>query len=131
MNDFKKVRVISNLTAMQKKKNVCAYARVSTEKDIQQTSFETQVSYYTQLILDNDNWEFVGVYADEGISGTSISKRDQFNKMIRLAKLGKIDLILTKSISRFSRNTVDTLSILQDLKSHNTEVFFEKKYPIF
>jgi len=82
---------------------------------------------YTKYILDNPDWEFVGVYADEGISGASTNKRDQFNLMIELARLGKIDLILTKSISRFSRNTIDTLSTLQELRTYNTEVFFEKE----
>lgn len=127
MNEIKKVRVIPKLTHIDEKKNVCAYARVSTEKDVQLTSFETQVSYYTKYILDNPNWEFVGVYADEGISGSSTNKREQFNLMIELARLGKIDLILTKSISRFSRNTIDTLSTLQELRTYNTEVFFEKE----
>ena len=127
MSNIKQVRVIPKLTSMNEKKKVCAYARVSTEKDVQLTSFETQVSYYTKYILDNPDWEFVGVYADEGISGASTNKRDQFNLMIELARLGKIDLILTKSISRFSRNTIDTLSTLQELRTYNTEVFFEKE----
>ena len=127
MNEIKKVRVVPKLNHINEKRNVCAYARVSTEKDVQLTSFETQVSYYTKYILDNPNWEFVGVYADEGISGSSTNKREQFNLMIELARLGKIDLILTKSISRFSRNTIDTLSTLQELRTYNTEVFFEKE----
>src|SRR5690554_75858 len=101
MSNIKQVRVIPKLTSMNEKKKVCAYARVSTEKDVQLTSFETQVSYYTKYILDNPDWEFVGVYADEGISGASTNKRDQFNLMIELARLGKIDLILTNQYQDF------------------------------
>ncbi len=122
-----RVQIINNLDNHFKIKNVCAYARVSTDKDTQETSFEMQVSHYTNLIFENPEWNFVGVYADEGISGTSTKKREQFNVMIDLAKLGKIDLILTKSISRFSRNIVDALSILQELKRYGVEVFFEKE----
>ena len=123
----KNIQVIQNLDAHFQKKNVCAYARVSSDKDLQLMSFEAQVNYYTNYILKNSNWNFVGVYADEGISGTSTRNRDQFNLMIELASMGKIDLIITKSISRFARNVIDTLSILQDLRANGTEVFFEKE----
>ncbi len=126
MND-KIVNVLDNNTNLLKKRNVCAYARVSSEKDTQIESFDAQVSYYTNLILDNTEWNFIGVYADEGKSGTSIQRRDQFQMMIDLAKTKHIDLILTKSISRFARNVIDTLSILQELRKHGTEVFFEKE----
>src|SRR5690554_6757959 len=121
------IHVIHNTKQHFNKKNVCAYARVSSDKDLQLTSFEAQVSYYTNYILKNDNWNFVGVYFDEGISGTSTNNRDGFNLMIDLAKLGQIDLIITKSISRFSRNTIDTLTLLRELKTYGTEVFFEKE----
>ena len=113
-------------TAFRKKK-VAAYARVSTEQDAQQNSYAAQIDYYTGYIQSKPEWEFVGVYADEGISGTSYKNRDGFNKMVADAKAGKIDLILTKSISRFARNTVDSLTITRELKSHNVEVYFEKE----
>lgn len=110
-----------------KKKNVCAYARVSTTSNFQALSFETQVQAYTKQITSNPDYNFVGVYADEGKSGTSTKYRTQFNKMIENAKNGMIDLIITKAISRFARNTIDCLSIIQDLKRANVEVFFEKE----
>ena len=115
-----------NIT-VQRKKRVAAYARVSTEQDAQQNSYEAQINYYSDYIQRKPEWEFVGIYADEGITGTSYKKRDGFNRMIEDAKAGKIDLILTKSISRFSRNTVDSLSVTRDLKAHNVEVYFEKE----
>ena len=90
-------------------RRVAGYARVSTDKDEQFTSFEAQVDYYTRYIKDHKDWEFVNVYTDEGISGTSTKHRAGFNSMIEDAKNGKIDLIITKSISHFARNTVDTL----------------------
>lgn len=109
------------------KKRVAAYARVSTEQDEQQNSYEAQIEYYSGYIKSKPEWEFVRIYADEGISGTSYKKRDGFNEMIEDAMNGKIDLILTKSISRFSRNTVDSLSITRQLKSAGVEVYFEKE----
>lgn len=112
---------------MRRKKRVAAYARVSTELDSQQNSYEAQIEYYTSYIQNNPEWEFVQVYADEGITGTSYKRRDGFNKMVEDATHGKIDLILTKSISRFARNTVDALTITRKLKSDNIEVFFEKE----
>ena len=110
-----------------RKKKVAAYARVSTEQDAQQNSYEAQIEYYTGYIKSRSDWEFVDVYSDEGISGTSYKNRDGFNAMVADAKAGKIDLILTKSISRFARNTVDSLTITRDLKSHGVEVLFEKE----
>ena len=110
-----------------KKKNVCAYARVSTASNLQALSFENQVQVYTKQITSNPDLNFVGVYADEGKSGTNTKYRTQFNRMIENAKNGMIDLIITKSISRFARNTIDCLSIIQDLKRANVEVFFEKE----
>ncbi len=109
------------------KLRVSAYARVSTEQDEQQSSYEAQVNYYTAYIQNNPDWEFVGIFADEGITGTNTKKRDGFNKMISKAMNGEIDLILTKSISRFARNTVDTLQIVRELKAVGVEVWFEKE----
>jgi len=91
-----------------KKRRVAAYARVSTEKDEQQNSYEAQIEYYTRYIQSNPEWIFAGIFSDEGITGTSIKRRDGFNKMIETALAGEIDLIITKSVSRFARNTVDT-----------------------
>lgn len=88
-------------------------------------SYEAQCDYYTNYIQANDEWEFVGVYSDEGISGTSTRRRDGFNRMVEDALAGRIGLILTKSVSRFARNTVDSLTTIRKLKEHGTEVFFE------
>lgn len=109
------------------KRRVAAYARVSTEKDEQQNSYEAQIDYYTNYIKRNPEWEFVGVYSDEGITGTNLKKRDGFNRMVEDALAGKIDLILTKSVSRFARNTVDSLTTVRQLKDKGVEVFFEKE----
>lgn len=109
------------------KKRVAAYARVSTEQDEQQNSYEAQKTYYTSYILSNPDWELAGIYADEGISGTSMRKRDGLNRMIADAKAGKIDLVLVKSISRLARNTVDSLNIARELKRYGTEIKFEKE----
>lgn len=91
------------------KRRTAGYARVSTDKDEQFTSYEAQVDYYTKFIKEKPEWEFVKVYTDESISGTNTKKRDGFNLMIEDALNGKIDLIVTKSVSRFARNTVDSL----------------------
>lgn len=108
-------------------KRVAAYARVSTDNEEQLTSYEAQVDYYTRHIQSNPVWEMVEVYSDEGISATSTKKRDGFNRMITDALDGKIDLIITKSVSRFARNTVDTLITVRQLKEKGVEVFFEKE----
>ena len=106
---------------------VAAYCRVSTDSDEQVTSYELQKNYYEELIAKHDNWDLVEIYADEGISGTSLNHRVGFAKMINDAKDGKIDLIMTKSISRFARNVVDCISIIRILKKLNppVRVFFE------
>jgi len=109
------------------KKRVAAYARVSTDFEEQQTSYEAQMDYYTRHIQSNENWQFVNVYSDEGISATSTKGRDGFNKMITDAMDGKIDLIITKSVSRFARNTVDTLTTVRKLKDKGVEVYFQKE----
>ena len=108
-------------------RRVAGYARVSTDSDEQYTSYEAQVDYYTNFIRSHPDWEFVGVYTDEGVSGLGTRKRDGFNAMIRDALAGKIDLIVTKSVSRFARNTVDSLTTIRKLKEHGTEVYFEKE----
>ncbi len=122
----KSVIVDSNTRFTKRKLKVCAYCRVSTDSNEQQMSFETQVSYYTNFINSNHDWIFAGIYADEGITGTSIQKRDDFNRMIEDCKNGKIDMIITKSVSRFARNTVDSLMTCRMLKSLNVGVYFEK-----
>ena len=106
---------------------VASYCRVSTELDEQANSYETQVSNYKELIQKDPSWDFAGIFADDGISGTNTKKRDQFNKMIKACKAGKIDLIVTKSISRFARNTIDCLKYIHDLKAINVAIFFEKE----
>ena len=109
------------------KRRVAGYARVSTDSDEQFTSYEAQVDYYTQYIQRNPEWEFVKVYTDEGISGTNTKHRIGFNEMIEDALAGKIDLIVTKSVSRFARNTVDSLVTIRKLKEKGVEVYFEKE----
>jgi len=109
------------------KKCVAGYARVSTDNEEQLTSYEAQVDYYTKYIRSNPEWEFVEVYTDEGISATSTKKRDGFNRMIADALDGKIDLIITKSVSRFARNTVDSLTTVRLLKEKGIEIYFEKE----
>ncbi len=113
--------------AAQKKRRVAGYARVSTGNEDQQNSYEAQVDYYTNYIKSRADWEFVNVYTDDGVSGTSTAKRKGFQQMIADALAGHIDLIVTKSVSRFARNTVDSLSNIRALKEHGTEVFFEKE----
>lgn len=109
------------------KRKVAAYARVSTDSDEQFTSYEAQIDYYTKFINRRNDWDFVRVYTDEGISGTNTKNRSGFNEMIKDALDGKIDLIVTKSVSRFARNTVDSLVTVRKLKDNGTEVFFEKE----
>ena len=114
-------------TSSIQKRRVAAYARVSTDSDEQFTSYEAQIDYYTQYIKKRDDWEFVKVYTDEGITGTSTKHREGFNEMVADALAGKIDLIVTKSVSRFARNTVDSLVTVRKLKEHHVEIYFEKE----
>ena len=109
------------------KRKVAAYARVSTDHEEQQSSYEAQVDYYTKYIQGRDDWEFAGIFSDEGVTGTCMAKREGFNAMVEAALAGDIDLILTKSVSRFARNTVDSLTTIRKLKEHGTEVYFEKE----
>ncbi|MBT9625052.1 recombinase family protein [Ruminococcus sp. AM43-6] len=106
---------------------VAAYCRVSTEQEEQQNSYQVQISYYTDLINKKKEWTLAGIFADEGISGTQTKKRTEFNRMIRMCKNKKIDLVITKSISRFARNTVDCLEYVRQLKDLGIGVIFEKE----
>ena len=106
---------------------VAAYCRVSTELEEQQNSYQVQIAYYTDLINKKKEWTLAGIFADEGISGTQTKKRTEFNRMIRMCKNKKIDLVITKSISRFARNTVDCLEYVRQLKDLGIGVIFEKE----
>ncbi len=119
--------VTGKIDSKRKKRRVAGYARVSTDSDEQFTSYEAQVDYYTKFIQANPDWEFVKVYTDEGISGLNTKNRDGFNSMIADALAGGIDLIVTKSVSRFARNTVDSLTTVRKLKEKGVEVFFQKE----
>ncbi len=111
----------------RQKRRVAGYARVSTDHEDQVTSYAAQVDYYTNYIQGREDWEYAGIYTDEGISATNTKKRDGFNRMVADALAGKIDLIITKSVSRFARNTVDSLTTIRKLKEHNVECYFEKE----
>ena len=109
------------------KRRVAAYARVSTDTEEQATSYAAQVDYYTKYIKNRADWEFAGMYTDEGITATNTKKREGFNQMVEDALAGKIDLIVTKSVSRFARNTVDSLTTVRVLKEKGVEIYFEKE----
>lgn len=119
-------KIRKNMTEAGKKR-VAAYARVSTVRERQQTSYAAQIAYYTSYINSRDDWSLVRVYADEGVTGTSMQKRKEFLEMLQDAMDGKIDLIVTKSVSRFARNTVDSLTAIRQLKEHGVECYFEKE----
>ena len=106
---------------------VAAYCRVSTKQEEQLNSYDVQVKFYTERINGESNWSLVGIFADKGITGTSVKKREEFNKLIRLCKRGKVDMIITKSISRFARNTVDCLKYVRMLRELKVDVFFEEQ----
>ena len=110
-----------------KKTRVAAYCRVSTKEDDQLNSYAGQVEYYTKYCASKPEWEFVGIYADEGITGTKRKRRKDFNRMIKDALDGKIDLIIVKSVSRFARNTIDLLSTVRELRERGVKIFFEKE----
>ena len=107
--------------------NVAAYCRVSTDAEDQINSYRAQVSYYTEHISQNPKWRFVEVYADEGITGTMVKKRENFLRMIKDCEKGKIDMILTKSVSRFARNIVDSISYIRKLKAMGIGIYFEEQ----
>lgn len=109
------------------KLRTAAYARVSSDSDDQLNSFTAQVDHYTTLIGENEDWELVDIYADEGITGLRMDKRDDFQRLLRDCRKGKIDRILTKSISRFSRNTRECLQTIRELKSMGVTIYFEKE----
>ena len=113
--------------ASKRQLRVAAYCRVSTDDEEQLTSYEAQKNYYTDKIMTNKEWTMAGIFADEGITGTSARKRPEFLRMIRQCKQGKIDIVLTKSISRFARNTVDCLNFVRALKELGIAVIFEKE----
>ena len=130
----KKVRLIHEAIDVQentyqsyRRIRVAAYCRVSTKQEEQLNSYEVQKKFYTEKINSNPEWQMVGIFADKGITGTSVLKRDEFNKMIKLCKNKKIDMILVKSISRFARNTVDCLHYTRMLKTLGVDVFFEEQ----
>ena len=110
-----------------RQKRVAAYCRVSTDSEEQLTSYENQKKFYTDMIAKNPEWQLAGIYADEGISGTRADKRPEFNNMIKACLAGKIDYIITKSVSRFARNTVDCLDYVRMLRSRGIGIFFEEQ----
>ncbi|MEC9485487.1 MAG: recombinase family protein [Candidatus Izemoplasma sp.] len=115
----------TNEITIQKK--VAAYARVSTDETDQLNSYQVQIKEFTKRIKDNPEWEFAGMYSDEGITGTSMKKRIGMQNMLEAARNGKIDMIITKSISRFARNTVDMLTVIKEMREINVEIYFEKE----
>ena len=119
--------VAGNKTRLHGRQRVAAYCRVSTDSEEQINSYTAQKAYYTQKIEESPDWELAGIFADEGITGTSMKKRKEFNRMITACKRGGIDLILTKSLSRFARNTVDCLETVRMLKARGIGVIFEKE----
>lgn len=129
----KNVKIIEPVVCKAEKtdasaKRVCAYTRVSTATDKQEKSFASQVEYYTSLIQKEPEWEFVGIYADEAISGTNKMKRNEFLNMIEACKAGKVDMIITKSITRFARNTIESIQTIRELKSIGVAVYFENEH---
>ncbi|MCK9439592.1 recombinase family protein, partial [Patescibacteria group bacterium] len=117
---------IEAIPIIPKRIRVAAYARVSSGKEAMLNSLATQVSYYKKLIQSKHNWDFVGVYADKAITGTK-DLRDEFQALLKDARAGKIDMIITKSISRFARNTVTLLEVVRELKDLNVDVYFEEQ----
>lgn len=121
------VKIEPAIPLMPVRKKVAAYARVSMETERLSHSLSAQISHYSELIQKHSDWQYVGVYADDGISGTGTSKRDEFRRMVEDCEAGKIDIIITKSISRFARNTVDLLNTVRHLKDIGISVRFEKE----
>ncbi|WP_066460115.1 recombinase family protein [Anaerotruncus rubiinfantis] len=121
------IRIKASADTIPQKFRVAGYARVSSDSSDQLNSFSTQVNYYQRLIEKNSDWSLAEIYADEGISGVSTEKREDFNRMLSDCKKGKIDRIITKSTSRFARNTLDAISVIRELKSIGVTVYFEKE----
>lgn len=120
-------RVGNNKDDEKPKLRVAAYCRVSTDSEEQASSYEVQIEHYTDFIKKNSEWAFAGIFADDGISGTNMKKREEFNRMIEECMAGNIDMVITKSISRFARNTLDCLQYIRKLKDKNIAVYFEKE----
>ena len=118
-------RIYATLPSVKRRIRVAAYARVSDDELLH--SLSTQVSYFSSYIQSNPEWKYVGVYADEAITGTSRKKRDDFNRLVEDCEAGLIDLVLVKSISRFARDTVDTLQVTRRLKELGIDVYFERE----
>lgn len=118
-------KITKSVINLPLKKHVAAYARVSSGKEAMLHSLSAQMSYYSGLIQSNQDWEYAGVYADRAITGTKDS-RPEFQRLLEDCKLGKIDMIITKSVSRFARNTVAMLQIVRELKAIEVDVYFEK-----
>ena len=114
-------------TVKSRKLRVAAYCRVSTDLDDQESSYDAQIAHYTEVIDQHRNWSLAGIYADQGLSGTSTAKREEFNRMIHACEAGEIDMVLTKSISRFARNTLDCLNYIRRLKALEIPILFEKE----
>ncbi len=133
MNKVEVIKANTNLidrkrsVSVDKRLRVASYCRVSTDSEDQLNSYRSQVRHYTDLINSKSEWTQVGIYADEGITGTQVSKREEFQRLISDCLNGKIDMVITKSISRFARNTVDTLNYVRKLKEYNVAVFFEEE----
>lgn len=132
INKVKKVKRIEPIhqkvmLELKPKKRVCAYVRVSTDSIEQQDSFYYQVEYYKGYIEERDDWEYVGIYSDEGRSGTKVERRDDFSRMMQDCEDGKIDMIITKSFIRFARNTVDSIKAIRKLRLLGIGVYFEKE----
>lgn len=120
------IKIISKEKQLPKVIRVAAYARVSSDKDAMLHSLSSQVSYFSKMIQSHDSWKYVGVYSDEGMTGTKI-KRDGFTRMLKDAMAGKIDIIITKSLSRFARNTVDCLKTIREMKAINVDIYLKSR----
>ncbi len=133
MNKVEVIKASTNLIdrrksiSVDKRLKVAAYCRVSTDSEDQLNRYRSQVQHYTDSVNLKSEWTQVGIYADEGITGTQVSKREEFQRLINDFLNGKIDMVITKSISRFARNTVDTLNYVRKLKDYNVAVFFEEE----
>ena len=120
------VEKVKQLPKLKRKMRVAAYTRVSTDKNSMLHSLSNQVSYYSSMIQSHAGWAFAGVYADQGLTGTK-DNRDEFVRLINDAKAGKIDMIITKSMSRFARNTLTMLQVTRDLKAIGVDIFFQSE----
>ena len=122
----RKVTRVPLIAPLPRRKKVAAYARVSVEKDASLHSLAAQISHYSSLIQSRGDWEYAGVYADEGLSGTK-ANRPEFQRLLQDCRAGKIDMVLVKAISRFARNTVTMLETVRELKTLGIDVYFEKE----